>query len=244
MKLTRLRILELDGTEAFDTGGDELLVLPLAGSCSVTVDGERFELAGRESVFSAITDFAYAPRDARVEICGRGRFALPAAAARRRLEPRYRAAADVPVWFDGAGNMSRQLNPFSFPDVFEADALMTAEVLAPGGNWASYPPHRHDDIEEIFYFEVARGGIGYQRVYGGPDVLVEVRTGDIVEVPSGYHGPSMAVPGYDLYFLCAMSGPGGFAFSFSDDPEHAWIRATWEGLELDSRLPLTSATVN
>ena len=35
MNYTRLRILELDGTEAFDTGGDELIVLPLAGSCRV-----------------------------------------------------------------------------------------------------------------------------------------------------------------------------------------------------------------
>ena len=79
MNHTRLRILELDGTEAFDTGGDELIVLPLAGSCRVTIDGETFELEGRESVFAAVTDFAYAPIGARVEITGTGRFALPAA---------------------------------------------------------------------------------------------------------------------------------------------------------------------
>jgi 5-deoxy-glucuronate isomerase len=42
-------------------GGDELIVLPLSGSCSVTIDGEGFELEGRESVFSQVTDFAYAP---------------------------------------------------------------------------------------------------------------------------------------------------------------------------------------
>ena len=80
MNYTRLRILELDGTEAFDTGGDELIVLPLAGSCAVTIDGETFELEGRESVFSAVTDFAYAPRDARVEITG----TRPLRAPRRR----------------------------------------------------------------------------------------------------------------------------------------------------------------
>ena len=42
MNYTRLRILELDGTEAFDTGGDELIVLPLAGLVHAsTIDGER-----------------------------------------------------------------------------------------------------------------------------------------------------------------------------------------------------------
>ena len=30
-------------------------------------------------------------------------------------------------------------------------------------------------------------------------MCVEVRTGDVVLVPHGYHGPSMAAPGYPLY---------------------------------------------
>ena len=63
LQYTSLRILELDGgSESFQTGDHELIVLPLAGSCTVTIEGERFELAGRESVFSALTDFAYGGR--------------------------------------------------------------------------------------------------------------------------------------------------------------------------------------
>jgi 3D-(3,5/4)-trihydroxycyclohexane-1,2-dione acylhydrolase (decyclizing) len=94
------------------------------------------------------------------------------------------------------------------------------EVLTPGGNWSSYPPHKHDEdrpgeetvLEEIYYYEVARGGVGFQRVYGsGPgrdiDVCAEVRSGDAVIMPHGYHGPSMAAPGYDLYYLNVMAGP-------------------------------------
>ena len=76
-----LRVLELarDETHTLETGADELIVLPLSGSCSVACDGEVAELAGRADVFSGITDFAYVPRDAVVRIAsaGGGRFALP-----------------------------------------------------------------------------------------------------------------------------------------------------------------------
>ncbi len=249
MNYTRLRIVELAGTERFDTGGDELIVLPLSGSCTVAIDGETFALEGRTSVFDAVTDFVYAPRDAHVEITGEGRFALPAAAASRRLKPRYGAAGEVPVELRGAGSASRQVNNFCSPEAFEADALIAVEVLTPGGNWSSYPPHKHDEdvpgvevaLEEIYYFEVARGGFAFQRVYGRMDLLREVRTGDTIEMPHGYHGPSMAAPGYDLYYLNVMAGPGERAWRFTDDPEHAWIRGTWADQELDPRVPMTSA---
>ena len=102
-----------------------------------------------------------------------------------------------------AGRLSNFCTPASFP----ADKMIVVEVLTPGGNWSSYPPHKHDEqreneveLEEIYYFEVAGdGGLGYQRVYSsGPgrqiDVLAEVRSGDVVLVPYGYHGPSMAAP--------------------------------------------------
>ena len=254
-----LRILELEagGATTFDTGEDELIVLPLAGACSVGCDGERFELEGREDVFAAVTDFAYAPLDARVTISSErgGRFALPAARASRRLEPRYVSASEVPVELRGAGHASRQVNNFCAPEAFEADRLIAVEVLTPGGNWSSYPPHKHDEerpgeevaLEEIYFFEVRGGGFGYQRVYASSpdkpiDVCAEVRGGDAVLLPYGYHGPSMAAPGYDLYYLNVMAGPGEErAWRFTDDPAHAWIRASWDGQEIDPRLPMTSA---
>src|SRR2546421_5546881 len=84
-----LRVLELPpgGRHAFDTGDSEWIVLPLTGSCSVATEGRTFQLRGRESVFSAVTDFAYVPRDARASIASRdgGRFALTGARCTRRL---------------------------------------------------------------------------------------------------------------------------------------------------------------
>jgi 5-deoxy-glucuronate isomerase len=249
-----LRTLDLDGEHAFGTGDEEMLVLPLSGSCVVECDGETFELTGRKDVFSRVTDFAYVPRDATVRVRGSGRFALPSARCENRLTPRYGPAEDVPVELRGAGVASRQVNNFCTPEAFpHADKLIACEVLTPGGCWSSYPPHKHDEerpgecvLEEIYYFEVAGGGMAYQRVYGTEerpiDVLAEVRTGDVVTIPHGWHGPSMATPGYDLYYLNVMAGPSPErAWLICDDPAHGWIRQTWDGQETDPRLPLTSA---
>ena len=113
-----------------------------------------------------MTDFAYAPRDAALEIASAqgGRFALPSARAGERLPPRYVPAEAVPVELRGAGQASRQVNNFCSPEAFAADRLIAVEVLTPAGNWSSYPPHKHDEevpgvetpLEEIYYFEVAR----------------------------------------------------------------------------------------
>jgi 5-deoxy-glucuronate isomerase len=51
----------------------------------------------------------------------------------------------------------------------------------------------------------------------------------------------MAAPGYDLYYLNVMAGPGPErAWLICDDPAHAWVRGTWDGQEIDPRLPLTT----
>lgn len=257
-----LRILDLTAGDRleFETGGDETIVLPLSGGCLVECDGERFELAGRADVFTRISDFAYVPRDARVRISshGGGRFALPAARAARRLPARYGPAGDVPSELRGAGQCSRQVVNFASPDAFEADNLIAVEVLTPAGNWSSFPPHKHDEdrpgeetpLEEIYYFIVRGGptgpGVAYQRVYGTDerpiDVLAEVGSGDVVLVPHGWHGPSMAVPGYDLYYLNVMAGPAAErAWRICDDPVHTWVRDTWADQSIDPRLPMSRA---
>ncbi|MCW2789586.1 MAG: iolB [Aeromicrobium sp.] len=252
-----LRVLELAAgqREELDTDDCEVVVLSLGGSAEVTVDGHTFTLGGRSSVFDGPSDVVYAPRDARLAVSSAegGRFALASAVCQQRLEPAYLPKEDVPVEMRGAGQSSRQVNNFGVPGVLAADRIIACEVLTPGGNWSSYPPHKHDEerdgetrLEEIYYFEVADGpagpGIGFQRVYGHDDaeidISAEVRSGDVVLIPHGWHGPSIAAPGYDLYYLNVMAGPGEErAWLICDDPAHAWIRDTWADQPIDPRLP-------
>ncbi|NUS84792.1 MAG: 5-deoxy-glucuronate isomerase [Streptomyces sp.] len=258
-----LRVLDLPagGSQQLATGDSEWIVLPLSGGCTVETEGHTFELHGRDSVFSGVTDFAYLPRDAHARIASAagGRFALTGARCERRLPARYGPASAVPVELRGTGNCSRQVNNFGAAGVFECDKLIAVEVLTPGGNWSSYPPHKHDEcrpgeeseLEEIYYFEIAEAhgseGVGYQRVspsgHGrGTDVLAEVRSGDVVLIPDGWHGPSIAAPGHDMYYLNVMAGPGQERdWLICDHPDHAWIRATWPDRAVDPRLPLYNA---
>jgi 5-deoxy-glucuronate isomerase len=82
-------------------------------------------------------------------------------------------------------------------------------------------------------------------VYGHPDrpidVCAEVRSGDVVLIPYGWHGPSMAAPGYDLYYLNVMAGPGAREWLVRDDPAHGWVRGSWAEQDVDTRLPMTDA---
>jgi 5-deoxy-glucuronate isomerase len=255
-----LRVVELDTLQeiTLDTGDTEVMILPLAGGGTVEVDDEAFELHRRASVFDGPADMVYLGVDNTYTLRGEGRFAICGARAKRRLPNRRVAAADVAVELRGAGNCSRQVHNFGTAGVFEADSLIACEVITPGGNWSSYPAHKHDEnspvesqLEEIYYFEIASGsgdahdsrGFGYHRVYGTPDrpieVLEEVRSGDVVLVPHGYHGPSVAAPGYHMYYLNVMAGPGKErAWKIVDDPEHAWLRGTWSDQAKDPRLPL------
>ena len=147
------------------------------------------------------------------------------------------------------------MHNFGTAGVFEADSLIACEVITPGGNWSSYPAHKHDENTADRDPSSRRSttsrstagpdgsrGFGYHRVYGTPDrpieVLEEVRTGDVVLVPHGYHGPSVAAPGYHMYYLNVMAGPGAErAWKIVDDPEHAWLRGTWDDQAVDPRLP-------
>lgn len=250
-----------------ELGSREGIVVPLSGGdVSLHCLRDRVEgsatLAGRESVWAGAADTAYVPTGSTLTLTGAGdgpvRVAICLATDETGTQPppfRHLRAADVPVELRGAGIASRQGRNFGVPGVLDANRMIACEVLTPAGNWSSWPPHKHDterpgvesELEEIYYFQTRstdpRGtdAIGYQRVYSAGerpiDVLAEVRTDDVVLVPHGWHGPAVAAPDADLYYLNVMAGPGPErAWLICDDPAHAWVRDTWPDQPIDPRL--------
>jgi 5-deoxy-glucuronate isomerase len=252
-----LKIISLEptGSHRFETGSNEVIVLPLKGSVSVEVGDARCELDGRPSVFDGPTDIVYVGNGMTVTVrsAAGARFALCGARTQSALPLCYLAASQVPVELRGAGQSSRQVRNFGTPDSLEAAKIIACEVITPAGNWSSYPAHKHDEtteteseLEEIYYFEIASGpggqpGFGFMRTSSSPgheiEVLEEVHDRDIVLVPYGWHGPCVAAPGFDMYYLNVMAGPGAErAWKISDHPDQAWVRDTWESQAIDPRL--------
>ncbi len=132
----------------------------------------------------------------------------------------------------GSGSNTRFIRNI-VPDTASAETLLVVEAVTPGGNWSSYPPHKHDTddfpretyLEETYYHRLRRGsGFALQRVYTGDGALDEsmaVHDRDVVLVPRGYH-PVGATHGFDLYYLNVMAGPRR-AWKFSMDPDQAHL---------------------
>lgn len=250
-------------------GAVERVLVPLAGE-AFTVDytlpdgttGSQ-ELTGRTSVFHGPADCLYLPTGARAALSSAsGRIAVAEAPTTEARPVQFLPAAEVPVELRGSGISSRQVHNFATPAGLDCVKIIACEVITPGGNWSSYPPHKHDEaipgsesrLEEIYYFEtaVSRGSQApeaadpfslfstYSSGAGEITTSATVRTGDIALVPYGYHGPLAAAPGYDNYYLNVMAGPDEErVWLISDDPAHGWVRDEWEDLEFDSRLPYT-----
>ena len=233
----------------FAADGVERAIVVLSGSCSLRAGDRVWELPGRASVFDGPPWAAYLPAGTSAALRPSAGAELAVVGARngRAGEPRLIPPDDVAIELRGAGSATRQIHHI-LPPEFPAHRLLVVEVLTPAGNWSSYPPHKHDEdrppaeaeLEEFYFFKVRPPeGFGFQRVYSpsrDEDVAAAVRDGDVVLVPYGYH-VSGAAHGFDLYYLNGLAGDRR-SMAASDDPELAWIRRTWDGMEKDARVPL------
>jgi 5-deoxy-glucuronate isomerase len=136
---------------------------------------------------------------------------------------------DVSVNARGKGNYSREVHDIFVRDQ-HARRLLVGETFNPPGHWSSFPPHKHDGrngepfLEEVYHFRLDPAhGFGHQMLYtnDGESVTHQVRDGDAVLLPYGYH-PVSSPPGYALYYLWAMAGERR-ELALYEDPAHTWI---------------------
>ena len=237
------------------TGGAECCLVLLRGACRVhysTPDRtDTGTLGPRADVFRGYPHALYLPpRTAfRVTASEPTELADGRAPSRQRLDPRLIRPEDCGYEIRGGGNATRQIVDV-MPPGFSADRLMVCEVFTPGGNWSSYPPHKHDQdrppgevkLEEIYYYRFADPhAYGFQRLYGGrDDRTLTVRHGDVVLIRSGYH-PFVTAYGYDAYYLNVLAGTRR-SMAASDDPRYALFRRDWPAP--DPRLPLVAPPIH
>src|ERR1700751_504741 len=230
------------------TASEEAAFVILGGTCVADWGQGRVHIGKRKTVFDGLPYTLYLPGQSEVSFqaetpCEIAEGRVPSNA---QLQPRLITPRDVASSLLGGGNASRQIVDVISP-AFPADKLIVIEVYTPGGNWSSYPPHKHDvhnppaevDLDEIYYYRIKRPETGFalQRLYSGDhssDVTIRAKDGDAVLVRSGFH-PVIAGPGYDVYYLNFLAGTSR-TLAVTEDPSHVWLKSTWN--ETDPRLPL------
>jgi 5-deoxy-glucuronate isomerase len=239
--------LHLGTPLSLESDGTEYAVVLLSGACTVTHDGERVVLGPRRNLFDDPPWAYYLPvgSTCSIEASATTEIAICRSKAEVAHPPKLITPADVAIEIRGAGNASREIRHVIKPE-FPADKLLVVEVITPSGNWSSFPPHKHDihdmpreaDLEEIYYYRIdTPDGFGLQRLYtadGSIDEAYVIKDGDLLLVPFGYHAFAVA-QGYTGYYLNVLAGDEPVrTMQPSDDPKHAWVRATWNDAMNDS----------
>ncbi|MCB8879899.1 5-deoxy-glucuronate isomerase [Acidisoma cellulosilytica] len=219
------------------TEGNEVCLVILSGRVRISAGDIDFGLLGeRESVFDGLPWSVYIPAKSSwtVEAETAAEVAVCASPAEGKLPARIIPPSEVGEEVRGKGTNTRHVRNI-LPDTAVAESLLVVEVVTPGGNWSSYPPHKHDVndppretyLEETYYHRLKRGsGFALQRVYTDDrslDETMAIGDGDVVLVPRGYH-PVGAPHGFDLFYLNVMAGPVR-EWRFTMSPDHAFL--TW-----------------
>ncbi len=254
------RRLAQGATWPFETGACEFVLVNLSGRYSVASNrGDWNGIGGRATVFESAAHALYLPRGTNLTVTAEqaGEFAVAWVPTDQDHDPWLIRPEDVDINVRGGDNVSRQINDL-LPPGSPVHRLILVEVYTPGGNWSSYPPHKHDqhikgdgelieaDLEEVYFFKTDKPeGYAIQRVYTDPqsplaqagepfDAVVMPRDNCAVIVPEGHH-PVASPPGYTSYYLNVLAGSAQ-SLANQDDQRYTWVKHTYT--RTDDRLPL------
>jgi 5-deoxy-glucuronate isomerase len=250
---------------SFATDEHELAIIPLSGSIGVESDrGQWSHIGERDSVFNGLPYALYLPRHTSLTVTAETNceIAVAQAPTDQDHEPRLVTPSDIEIEIRGGDNATRQINNI-IPPGFPCHRLVVVEVYTPGGNWSSYPPHKHDihktdqagkvleaDLEEVYFYKLDRPeGFAFQRIYTAPesplhragfpiDAVLLARNNDAVLVPEGYH-PVTSPPGYTTYYLNVLAGSAQ-SLANSEDPHYIWVKESYRSH--DPRVPIYDIT--
>ncbi|MFH1511859.1 MAG: 5-deoxy-glucuronate isomerase [Bacillota bacterium] len=233
-------ILELtDGQSyTFETKDREIAFIILGGKAKFTANDMDYGMLGvRRSVFeNPKAECFYAPRNCKTRIQSSGslKIAVCGTPVAEDSQPQAIRQDAVRVMRLGVKPWERDTS-FIVDGSTHAKKLTIGEAYITPGNWAGFPPHKHDVdtmpaegvLEEIYYFLFdPQQGFGVQCLYTSDSEIDEayrVKNNELVEFPRGFH-TTVGAPGYNTYFLWLMAGKHQ-GFFRSSDPDHAWISA-------------------
>jgi len=204
----RIILASGDAPLRFSCGTLETGLICLNGGATVKTGTAEFVLSRYDAL--------YVPRDSDIEVkpgaegCDLAEVAAPVEKKYPIQFVRFEDVRKEPTLHFRAGGAatSRDLNILIGKNV-QAGRIVAGVTFSDPGNWTSWPPHEHAAmLEEAYvYIDMPDPSWGIQLVYTNPrdpELVVVVREGDCVVMPSGYH-PNVSAPGGSIGFLWMMA---------------------------------------
>jgi 5-deoxy-glucuronate isomerase len=192
---------------SFESGNQETGLICLSGAAMVRTGGQTFDLVPYDAIYIPCGSTIDVSTNSAVDFA---EFSADVEGSYPLQFVRYAEISKNPAFkfTAGAPGNQRDVNVCIGKNV-QAGRLLVGFTFSRPGNWTSWPPHEHAKmLEEMYvYFAMPEPAFGLQLVYNDreyPELVVPVRDGDAVLMPSGYH-PNVSVPGHTIGFLWAMA---------------------------------------
>jgi 5-deoxy-glucuronate isomerase len=204
----RIRLNKENSSVSFANGKEETGFLVLSGEAKVNAAGKVTSVGQYDAL--------YIPRDTQITVetnseVDIAEFSAPVDNVYPLQYVNYAEMSKDPgLKFDaGAGTGAARHLHMSCAKNVQAGRIVFGWTYSDPGNWTSWPPHEHAAmLEEMYiYFNMPAPAFGLQLVYNNtqyPELVVPVREGDAVLMPSGYH-PNVSLPGHKICFIWAMA---------------------------------------
>lgn len=250
----------LNQNETFDhvIEGYESVIVLAGGTCSITVtkdsESETFDNIGkRKSVWDGNPEAVYVPLGYRATIqCVSDKADVMIAGGKfeASLEPfcvREENVDMVQYGSDDTKTHRKIKHVLGQSNADKRGRLLVSELFTVGaGGWSGFPPHKHDEdrvkpdgsketlYEEVYQFRFNPDfGFGAQFLYEHEDdfgPVYHVRTGSVIAIDKGYH-PSVAAPGYEMYYFTIIVGKTDKSLIQHFDPHHEYQVETIPGIK-------------
>lgn len=230
--------------------GYESVVVMAGGTCSISVDGEMFDNIGkRASVWQGSPESVYVPVGMTAEITcvsDRADIMIAGGLYDEVLTPFAVTEDNVDMIQYGSDDTKTHRKIKHVLGQSNADKrgrLLVSELFTVGaGGWSGFPPHKHDEerppmetnYQEVYQFRFNPDqGFGAQFLYEHEDdfgPVYHVRTGSVIAIDKGYH-PSVAAPGYEMYYFTIIVGEKSKSLVQHFDPNHEYQVNTIPGIK-------------
>lgn len=219
LRVLDFSLLVLGPGEEFrlETGAREYGFCLLRGTADIAIGEKTFPaLGGRESIFTTLPSGAYAGcgQTALIRALDACEIGIGSAPSATPIEAYAFTPESLVTGHWGNDRTLRHYRHMINGDR-PSERLWFTEVVVRDGRWATYPPHKHEDIpgdifqEEVYYYRVEPAhGFGFCGLFEGQvedDYAFVIRDRTIHKMPFGNH-TVVSAPGYQIYYLAAYAG--------------------------------------